>query len=219
MVESTTDTVSSSIPAGRPRLPWVQKALCQVLDQSADEVPLPLWLEIEALQQEKIYGLGAELEFAGKPWSYVYVVRSGLLKLYQQPEKRRACVHHVFQQGDVIWPATTASRGGRNGLALAVVKPCQVARLPFGEFRQALRQAGYWEIFALHLELQLAEQALLREAWRQFMAPLERYEKVREAFGPLAVKLPDNLVAQWIGISPETLSRLKKLSSTAADSQ
>lgn len=210
MTESS--IVSSASVSAREcqQLHWVREALCRPLDLPVDEVPSAFWDQIGAMQQEKFYGMGAELELAGRPWRYVYVIQSGMLKLYRYTARGRICVHHVFKKGDVVWPALVASRSGRNVVGLGVVHRSHVARLPFTEFRQLLRQAGYWEAFALQLELELAEKAMIREARRQFLTPVDHYRKAREDFGPFAQGLPDNLVAQWIGICPETLSRLKK---------
>ncbi len=157
--------------------------------------------------------VGADLERAGQPWQHVYIVERGVLKLHQQGADGRTCIHHFFTEGDIVWPAVQAGRSAHNPFSLGVVRRCRLARAPFAAVRECLRLAGRWDDFALVLNEQLAEQALEREAGRRFHNAMELYRAFLADHGDLLGVVPDCQLAQWIGISPETFSRLKKQAS------
>jgi len=195
----------------------IQQSLCRALDinylghRSAADSALVQGLT--GLFGETEYPVGVDLERSGRPWQHVYIVERGVLKLYQQGTDGRSCIHHFFRDGDLVWPAVHVSRSPHNSFALGVVRRCRVARAPFAAVRECLRLAGRWDEFALKLNEQLAEQALEREAGRRFYSAMELYQGFQAAHGDLLGVVPECQLAQWIGISPETFSRLKKQAS------
>ena len=192
----------------------VQQVLCETLgiNYLGHRTPaeIALLLRLSSLFEDHEFAAGHNLEGAQEPWRQVHIVKRGILKLYQQSEQGRPCIHYFFREGDIVWPAIHASRSPNHALQLGVVKRSRLAQAPFRAFRDLLRRAGRWEAFALSLNQKIADQALMREASRRFHTTPELYQELLEEHADLLGLIPDCQLAQWMGISPETFSRLKR---------
>lgn len=173
--------------------------------------------ELSRLFQQQRVDTDHLLERHDHPWSNVYLVQYGVLRLFREAPNGKTAVHHFFSEGDVVWPVFGRSRTARNTLCLAAVTPATLWVADFSAFRSALQNQGdgVWTGFALALTEELAELTSMREFRKQTMPARERYTLLLEEYPELIKRVPDNQLASWLGVVPATFSRIKSAFKTS----
>ncbi|WP_166268690.1 Crp/Fnr family transcriptional regulator [Marinobacter caseinilyticus] len=151
------------------------------------------------------------LEKHERPWRQVYLVQHGVLRLFRESPAGKVAIHHFFTEGDMIWPVFGRSRTARNTLCLTPVTPCTLWVADFSTFRSTIRSysEGRWARFALALTEELAELSTMREFHKQTLPAQDRYDMLVQDYPELIRRVPDFLLAAWLGVAPATFSRLK----------
>lgn len=151
------------------------------------------------------------LEAHDAPWTHVYLIQHGVMRLYREARSGRTAVHHFFSEGDLVWPVFGRTRTRRNTLCLTTVTNCTAWVASFPTFRSVVtgRGEGAWASFALSLTEELAELTSMREFRKQTMPAKERFQLLQEEYPELVQRVPDNQLAAWLGVVPATFSRIK----------
>ncbi|MBZ0334741.1 Crp/Fnr family transcriptional regulator [Marinobacter sp. AL4B] len=157
------------------------------------------------------------LEKHDRPWSNVYLIQYGILRLFRESSSGKVAVHHFFTEGDLVWPVFGRARTVRNTLCLTSVVPATLWVADFAAFRSAIQRHGdgLWAKFALMLTEEIAELTSMREFRKQTMPAQERYALLLEEYPELIKRVPDNQLAAWLGVVPATFSRLKTASKSS----
>jgi len=152
-----------------------------------------------------------QMEKHDTPWSNVYLIQYGIMRLFREAPSGKVAVHHFFTEGDMVWPVFGRSRTVRNTLCLTTVTPTTVWVADFAAFRAAIQShgEGLWPQFAMALTEELAELTSMREFRKLTMPAKERYQLLLEEYPELVRRVPDNQLASWLGVVPATFSRLK----------
>ncbi|SFL94632.1 Crp/Fnr family transcriptional regulator [Marinobacter zhejiangensis] len=194
----------------------VMHSLCRVFGVRPPDGTLNgdhlLLTQLCTLFQKDVMDADTELERHQRPWSRVYLVQHGVLRLFRESPSGKVSIHHFFAEGDIAWPVFGRSRTVRNTLCLSTVTPCTLWVADFHAFRDVLRNhcEGKWARFALALTEELAELATKREFHRQTLSARERYDQMVTDYPELMARVPDFQLASWLGVVPATFSRLKK---------
>ncbi|OEY67946.1 cyclic nucleotide-binding protein [Marinobacter sp. X15-166B] len=156
----------------------------------------------------------APLERHQRPWTQVYLVQHGVVRLFRESPSGKISIHHFFTEGALVWPVFGRSRTPRNTLCLSAVTSCTLWVADFHRFRSVIRShsEGRWARFALALTEELAELACMREYHKQTLCAQERYQLLLRDYPELVKRVPGWQLASWLGVVPATLSRLKKRS-------
>src|SRR5690554_696333 len=173
--------------------------------------------ELSRLFYRQRVDVETSLEKHDHPWSNVYLIQYGILRLFREAPSGKVAIHHFFSEGDMVWPVFGRSRTVRNTLCLASVTPATVWVADFTAFRSVLlaHGEGLWSRFALALTEELAELASMREFRKHTMPARERYQLLLDEYPELVRRVPDNQLASWLGVVPATYSRLKAASTKA----
>lgn len=167
--------------------------------------------DLSLLFQQQRVDAEHPLERHDQPWSNVYLVQYGILRLFREAPSGKTAVHHFFSEGDLVWPVFGRSRTARNTLCLTSVTPATLWVADFTAFRSTLQNQGdgVWANFALALTEELAELTSMREFRKQTLPAKERYTLLLEEYPELIKRVPDNQLASWLGVVPATFSRIK----------
>lgn len=202
----------SAPPASLALVNSLSRVFGMRLDHEHTESPDNRFLgDLAHLFQQRKLEPETTLEVHDSPWSQVYLIQYGVMRLYREAPSGRIAVHHFFSEGDLVWPVFGRTRTRRNTLCLTTVTNCTLWTASFPAFRAAVtaRGEGAWARFALSLTEELAELTSMREFRKQTMPARERYQLLLEEYPELVQRVPDNQLAAWLGVVPATFSRLK----------
>ena len=161
---------------------------------------------IEGANQVRRFGKGSLITDLGLSC----FVLEGCLGAYSSDEAGRETVADIFLEGEPVILAPGARNGGAEAFhlrcfedsALAVSSPADVERLvlEFPRFESACRRFAE-EKLAFSLELANALKKL---------TPEDRYEFLRARRPDLVRRAPQHALAGYLGLTPSTLSRVRK---------
>jgi CRP/FNR family transcriptional regulator, anaerobic regulatory protein len=95
-------------------------------------------------------------------------------------------------------------------VAVSAITACEVSRIK----KKDLLEAAHESLVASHVCLYIAEQLFLSRARREkdllTLSAEERYHALFEKSPEIIKFIPGNKIAKYLGIHPESLSRIKK---------
>jgi CRP-like cAMP-binding protein len=95
-------------------------------------------------------------------------------------------------------------------VAVIAVEPCELTVWPWGELRKRLDGHPAWERFARRTAELLYVRKERRELAFLLHSATERYAAAAKELGPVLSRIPQYQLASYLGIAPESLSRLRK---------
>lgn len=148
---------------------------------------------------------------APKVSDHAYFLDTGFAMSYTYVDGRKH-IAHFWKEGDIILSAKSFFE-----------------RKPTDEFIQLMARSdvlcisheSVLELFALHLEANFLHRIIMNDYYElmrerlhdlQYMNAVQRYEKVRRSFPNIEQLIPSEYVASYLGMVPQTLSRVKRKS-------
>lgn len=153
---------------------------------------------------------GDHLLRAGEVAGHIIFVGTGLLRTYYlDPENGEERTAQFFDQGQVFTDAASFLDQAPATQSIEALEPCAVLRLP-----RAAVYAAYGRDHALErFGRVMVETALMgsqrRAANLLRLPPDERYRAFVQTRPEVARRVPQYLVASYLGITPEALSRIR----------
>ena len=147
---------------------------------------------------------------AGEPTSHIYYVRKGCLRSYIIDDKGREHVYQFAPEDWLISDEQALMEGAPATLFIDAIEDTEVVELK--------RPAGSW---TNDLDPDTANDLITRlerkiNAFRNRILLLlsataeERYANFLEIYPGLAQRVPQKMIASYIGVTPESLSRVRK---------
>jgi len=139
-------------------------------------------------------------------------VEKGIFQVYQLTEEGEHVVLDFLFPGDFALALTTAAKGEPSGVSIDAVTPCVVRAWPYALRLEANARHSEWARF----ETMLVEEAFIRKQNRYqallTMSAQRRYAMLDTEFTPLWKEIPQHLLASYLHVTPQYLSRLKRVS-------
>ncbi|WP_375323311.1 Crp/Fnr family transcriptional regulator [Flagellimonas sp. GZD32] len=149
------------------------------------------------------------LKVAGTTDTNLYFIMSGSLKIYIINEYEEHIIRFGYQ-GNFIISLDSFITEKASDLYIQSIKKTEiksVSKVRFMEFiRSKPENVSLWETIMEQLVLQQFE----REKDILITSPKERYERVLARSPQLFQEIPNKYIANYLRMTPETLSRLKK---------
>jgi CRP/FNR family transcriptional regulator len=147
----------------------------------------------------------------GDPFRGFFIVERGLFKVYRLNEKGREAILNFFEDGELFALAPLFSGRGSYPASCCAVEP---GRLSLVNGRAAADLLARRPDFAKHLNenfAQAAEELQEKTALVMLNSVEERVihflDKVGARERPIALKIPKNQIALYLGATPEAFSR------------
>ncbi|MDT9000151.1 Crp/Fnr family transcriptional regulator [Paucibacter sp. APW11] len=196
--------VNSSVT---PVLEAADSAALRLLGALAGQ-DLTLGSAMPSVQRVRV-AAGAELFGAEQLHPYVYVVRSGLLKLHYLRADGQEWIKSFSHEGMFFGSLAALSAGGRSSFSVSAIEASELERLDYRELEALAAREPAW-LLALYRAMQrfaaLKEQ---RELELLTLTPPERYAAFLAAEPGLAERIPLKDLARFLGITPVSLSRIR----------
>lgn len=140
----------------------------------------------------------------------VYFVKSGLLRAYFQLVDGSEKTKEFFWQQDYILLFRPLLSDLLLPFGVVALEPCELVRLPVNTYLAQLKDDDCWRDFH---HAQLATHLLYKEKKEAFLLlnnPEQRVAQFLAEFDWLCRRVPDYVIASYLGITPISFSRIKK---------
>jgi len=146
----------------------------------------------------------------GQPHPYLYVIRSGCVKLLYRTAQGEEWVQDFMAEGAFFGSVTAMSPGGVCSYACEAVEPCELERLDYAWIEQTAQADPVWRMALLNGWKDYA----IRKEWRErdllTLSPEQRLQAFLDREGHLAQRVPQKDLARHLGVTPVSLSRIRR---------
>ena len=141
---------------------------------------------------------------------YFYVVESGLLRAVFVTSEGREYSKEFFWEKDVVFGMRGLITNEPIPYAVLTVEPCQLYQISLSSYQDLVKKYVDWKDYHIRqvethlLYKEIKEELLLLNSNEQ------KVERVYQLFPDLVNRVPATLIASYLGLSPVSLSRIKK---------
>ena len=151
---------------------------------------------------------GTVLVHEGEISKYIYYIERGLVR-QSYNKKGRVLTEHIGYEGSMIICIESLFNQVPSYLSIECLEPCWIYALPYDDIVRVSHKS--FEMFYI-LNSILKESLILsqRKAYTlRFSSAIERYRQTLEEYPEIIRRTPLNIVASYLQMSPETLSRVR----------
>ncbi len=141
---------------------------------------------------------------------FEYFVLEGVVRSYLSNQEGDLMSISFFDENKIITPFVVRTQDNRSLLCFENITPCKLAKMSAEDFGKLISENEEIRRFANKvLRLELINKTK-KEV--QFISndASQRLAQFRKDFNMLENRIPHNMIATYLGISPVTLSRLRK---------
>lgn len=153
---------------------------------------------------------GQPLLQAGQPWSQLFWVEHGALRLYYLDREGRAANKNFYLDGTMLWPLTPALAGQPVDFWVEAIGPSRVWVLPWRAWQAACAAWPAWQTLEHRVLAVLLDDKMRRE--QQFLqcSAEQRYQTLCAARPEWLARIPLRHLASYLGITDVALSRIRR---------
>ncbi|CEN46937.1 Crp/Fnr family transcriptional regulator [Capnocytophaga canimorsus] len=168
-----------------------------------------IFTENFSLGKEIVIPRGAFLKTPDTKDTHIYLVKEGSLKIGFFTENEDKILRFGYEN-DVITALDSFITEQKSKLYIQAIKKCRLAVVSKSDFMVFAQKSSenLW-IYTKILEKLLVDQ-LEREQDLLLSSPRERYQRILKRNPQLFQQIPHRHIAVYLGMTEETLSRLKK---------
>lgn len=159
----------------------------------------------EAIQLKR----GDHLTHIGEIERYTYYIKSGALRAYIQQGDFESTIRLGYQ-GNMMNALSSFLTQQQSNIAIEALKSTSVIRAEYGRIRELIGSSPEFQQIWIRALEGLFPGLLDREIDLLYARPEERYERVLKRSPQLFQEIPAKYIADYLRMTPETLSRLKK---------
>ena len=167
------------------------------------------WAALPPLLATRRLQVGEMVLRAGDIATRVFFVRQGLLREFYIDQDGNTATRRFCQAGEFSGSLADLLTGSPAMTSIEALEASEVWHMAWQDFQALTRENTEW----LLLARRLAETLYLRKSQREFemltQRAAQRYAAFRAEFPALEARLPRQLVASYLGITPVHLSRLR----------
>lgn len=149
------------------------------------------------------------LKVAGTVDTNIYLVESGSLRIYILDEDEEQIIRFGYSD-NIIVALDSFFTEKPSDFYIQAIKKTVVKVIPKNVFYEFIEKSDSYKKLLIPLLEDLILQQMEREKDVLTVSPKERYARVLARSPRLFQEIPDKHIANYLRMSPETLSRLKK---------
>ncbi|WP_225000302.1 Crp/Fnr family transcriptional regulator [Cesiribacter sp. SM1] len=157
----------------------------------------------------KKFRKGETIAPAGKVASEVFFVEKGCVRMLYYLESKEVTASFFFE-GGFTGPCISMMFKTINQQVFEAFEDCHIRTLNFDTYMSLLRQQPcFYQLRSTIAESIMADQELIIRFFLSF-TPMERYQYLIKNQPQLFMRVPQHHIASMIGITPVSLSRIRK---------
>lgn len=153
---------------------------------------------------------GTQILHAHEAWQTAYWLKNGIVRMYHIDRDGNEHNKRFFTQGSFFWPVSAVMREQAAGFSMAALASTTGTCWSFSVLRAAFNSPYEWLEFNHLWTDSLLTAKLKREQELLQLSATERYVALCQDEPALIRAVPDHHLASYIGITPVSLSRIKK---------
>lgn len=179
------------------------------------------YISISAADQQIIAALCEEVNVsksdhvlnAGEVCNHLHFVVKGIFRYYMNQDGTDRTYNFV-KEGDFVCDYDSLIRRAPSVKNIEALEPCVVLRISLSNLQKLYRELAEGERFGrLHTERIYID--MVRQLISQYtQSPEERYQKFIQQHPDLVQRLPQYYIASYVGVKPQSLSRIRKRMAT-----
>jgi CRP-like cAMP-binding protein len=142
----------------------------------------------------------------------IYFIHSGVISLFLLKDGEEH-VKDFSLSGKFITAYTSMSTGQPSQIFLRAEQDCELSVWDASYFQELIRQNQQWTLFAFRIAEYLFYRKEKREISMLLKSAEERYQDMLKEFPSLSQQVPQYLLASYLGIKPQSLSRIRNIMS------
>lgn len=195
----------SPMDVGRAR-----ELMYQTLCDSAGAPPPAQWEAFAAGFRLRTLAKATYLVHVGERTSQIAFVAEGLLRMVYLREDGREFNKTFVASRDFAGVLESLVTGEASRLSIQCLEETTVLEADYAHACSFYRQDVYWERFGRLFAERLYVRKARREAALLMDSPASRYRTFLIEYAQIAERVPDYHIASYLGVTPETLSRLRR---------
>lgn len=167
------------------------------------------WNELQKKLSVQQLNKGGFLNRSGEICRQVSFINKGLLRLYYLADGREICTGFVAEN-EYIAEYESFLTHRPSLLSIDALEDCELINLSFDDMQAMYRSRPVFEIFGRKIAETLFIMFSSHNTRLLTLSPEERYNSVVQYQPFIIQRVPQYMIASFIGITPEHLSRLRK---------
>jgi CRP-like cAMP-binding protein len=140
----------------------------------------------------------------------IYFIHSGVISLFLLKDGEEH-VKDFSLSGKFITAYTSMSTGQPSQIILRAEKDCELSVWEASYFQDLIKKNHKWTLFAFRMAEYLFYRKEKREINMLMHSAEERYQNMLREFPTLSQEVPQYLLASYLGIKPQSLSRIRNI--------
>lgn len=165
---------------------------------------------IEALFKTEFVAKGTSLIEAGKPTDKAFFILSGYLRYFKVLDSGEELVIHLYAPDNFATSLNSFFGGMRSTETLQAITDCEVLYITKQDLEKLYSTNDKWQSFGR----KLMESFLIEKEERIIdqisLTAHDRYRKLQQNQPDIIQYVPVKYIASFIGVQPESLSRIRK---------
>ncbi len=165
----------------------------------------------QVLEEQTIEAHHHVIEYRQASNHFFFMV-AGLAVQYQLDEVGRRLIDRFWAVGDMVYSMESFFDGAVSNHGVVFAEDGQVLRIAFEEVRRLMEVPATQEVFCKFFRQQLeADRRRLHEM--RYTSKAKQLERLMRRYPRLGTIVPQEYIASYLGITPQSLSRIKRRAS------
>ena len=173
------------------------------------ELPDAEWAFVSRTLREMRFAPRAHLFREGEVSAFVHYIVSGLVRIYQNDDGREL-VHGFDYEGRFIAPYESLITARPSGINVQAIEPTDTLAIPGPVLISLYDRHPCWDRVGRKILEEMSVRRQDKEMRFRRYSPEEHYRLLIARRSPLIDRVPLRQLASYLGIAPETLSRIRR---------